>query len=85
MTLGLISVIGAFVCYLPILLSPFALMKGRRVLREIDAEPGRWSGRDTANTGYIMGIIGTVLLALVIVILIAVIAIFFAVENNAGN
>ena len=37
---------------------------GASAVREIDAAPGRYGGRDQANAGRIMGIIGTVLLVL---------------------
>jgi hypothetical protein len=37
---------------------------GRKSMREIDASGGRLSGRGMAQAGYILGIIGTVLLAL---------------------
>ena len=46
------------------MLSPFAWAIGAKAVREIDATPGRYGGRDQANAGKIMGIIGTVLLVL---------------------
>ncbi len=64
MVLGIVSLIGLFICVFPILAAPFAWRIGGRVVKEIDAQPGRWSGREQAQAGRIMGIIGTVLLVL---------------------
>ncbi|WP_157551109.1 DUF4190 domain-containing protein [Nocardioides jensenii] len=80
LTLGLVAVIGAVFCVVPILLSPVAWIRGRAVLKEIDANPQRWSGRDLANTGYILGIVGTALLALGVIGVGGVIALFLATE-----
>ena len=62
--LGLVSLIGLFICLFPILAAPFAWRTGGRAVKEIDAQPGRWSGREQAQAGRIMGMIGTVLLVL---------------------
>ena len=45
-----------------------AIILGRGALREIDAEPGRYSGRGLANAGYICGIVGTVLSVIGIIV-----------------
>ncbi|MFC6011301.1 DUF4190 domain-containing protein [Nocardia lasii] len=50
--------------------APFAWIKGRKVLAEIDAGGGRVGGRSQANAGYIMGIIGTCMLALSVLIVV---------------
>ncbi len=68
MVLGIVGLVGiAFCGGLTLVLSPFAWAIGRKSVAEIDANPGRYGGRDKANAGKIMGIIGTVLLALGIV------------------
>ena len=64
LVLGMVSLIGLFVCLFPILAAPFAWRTGGRVVKEIDAQPGRWSGREQAQAGRIMGMIGTILLVL---------------------
>jgi hypothetical protein len=65
MVLGLIGLVGIMFCGgLTLVLSPFAWVIGGRAVKEIDANPGRYSGRDQAQGGRIMGIIGTVLLVL---------------------
>ena len=74
MVLGIGALGGMFVCGLPIVLAPFAWMIGGRVVKEIDANPGRCSGRDQAQAGRIMGMIGTGLLVLGVLAIVALIA-----------
>jgi hypothetical protein len=47
---------------------------GRNALREIDESQGRLGGRSTAQAGYILGIISTVIAALAVLVVIAVFA-----------
>jgi uncharacterized membrane protein YjgN (DUF898 family) len=58
LVLGIVAVV---VCGL---VGPFAWSVGRSTLAEIDASGGRWGGRGQAQAGYVLGIIGTVLLVL---------------------
>jgi hypothetical protein len=60
------------------LTGPFAWVIGARARREIDDNPGRWSGEDEVKVGYVLGIVGTVLLVL------AVLAIAFVVITIAS-
>lgn len=62
LVLGIVSIVGAFVCVLPILVAPFAWVIGGRATRDIDAQPGRWRGRELAEAGRVLGIVGTCLL-----------------------
>jgi len=71
--LGLVSLVGGFFCWLPILVGPFAWVVGARAKREIDANPGTYGGRDKANAGMIMGIVATALLALGLLAVAAVV------------
>lgn len=73
MVLGIGALGGMFVCGIPIVLAPFAWMVGGRAVKEIDANPGRYSGRDQAQAGRIMGMIGTGLLVLGAIALIGLI------------
>ncbi len=50
------------------LTSPFAWMKGQTALREIDANPDSYSGRNLAQVGRILGIIGTIVLVVLLVL-----------------
>lgn len=64
MVLGIIGLAGGFFCGLPIVLSPFALFLGLAAKKRIDASAGALTGRGNAQAGFILGIIGTVLLIL---------------------
>ena len=46
------------------LLSPFAWAIGGKAVREIDASQGALGGRQSAQIGYVLGIVGTVILGL---------------------
>lgn len=83
LVLGLVSLIGLFICLFPILAAPFAWRTGSRVVKEIDAQPGRWSGREQAQAGRIMGMIGTALLVLGIIAIIALVALLAVASNDA--
>jgi len=77
--LGLVSLIGGFACGLPIVVGPFAWSMGARARKDIDANPGQYSGRDRATAAMVMGMIATGLLALaLLVVVVAVIAIVAA-------
>lgn len=78
LVLGLVSLIGMFICLFPIVAAPFAWRTGSRVVKEIDAQPGRWSGRDQAQAGRIMGMIGTALLVLGVLALIGLVVLLVA-------
>ena len=71
LVLSLIGLAGVAFCGgITLVLSPFAWRTGARAVREIDANPGMYGGRDQANAGRIMGIIGTVLLVIGILLLV---------------
>ena len=83
MVLGIVGLVGIAVCGgITLVLSPFAWAIGRKSVREIDANPGRYGGRDRANAGKIMGIIGTVFLLIGIAAIVAVIALIAAVPDS---
>ncbi len=63
MVLGIVG-LTSVMCYITAVVAPFAWWVGAKAVREIDAEPTRYSGRGEAMAGKIMGIIGTVLLVL---------------------
>ena len=85
MVLGLVSLIGLFICFFPILAAPFAWRTGSRVVKEIDAQPGRWSGREQAQAGRIMGIIGTVLLVLGVLAIVGLVVLLFAAGGDVST
>ncbi len=83
MVLGIVGLVGIALCGgITLVLSPFAWAIGRKSVREIDANPGRYGGRDRANAGKIMGIIGTVFLLIGIAAIVAVIGLIAAVPDS---
>ncbi len=68
LTLGILSVVGLAV------VAPLAWYYGIATMRAIDREPGRWQGRGQAHAGLIMGVIGTVMLALGTALLLLIVA-----------
>jgi hypothetical protein len=84
MVLGIISLVGVALCGgLTLILAPAAWIVGAKSVREIDASAGRYGGRDRAQAGKIMGIIGTVLLALGILAIIAVVVLVIALGDGS--
>lgn len=75
MVTGVLSLVLGFFCAVGFLASPFALVMGLKSMRRIDAAGGRLGGRGNAQAGFIMGIVGTVVLALAILAFIAVVAV----------
>ena len=70
MVLGIVGLVGTFVCVLPVVLGPFAWATGAKVRREIDAEPQRWGGRGEGTAGFVLGIITTILLVLFVLFIV---------------
>jgi hypothetical protein len=77
MVLGIVAIAGGMLCYLPGLCAPFALVIGLKSLNAIKAQP-HLGGRSEAMTGFILGIIATLLL--VLSTLFVALMIWFAVE-----
>ena len=67
--LGLVGLVGAFIfCGVTLLVSPFAWGVGHSALKDIRASQGRIGGESQARTGMILGIVGTALLILAVVV-----------------
>ena len=75
MALGLVGLIGGFVCGLPILLSPFAWFVGPARSARSTPRAAMLGGRDKAMVGMVTGIIGTVLLALGVLFVLFIVGI----------
>ena len=56
-----LGILGVVCCSIA---APFAWSIGKKAVNEIDASGGRLGGRGQAQAGYILGIVGTVLLIL---------------------
>ena len=79
-----LGILGVVLCQV---IAPFAWSMGKRTLNEIDASQGRLGGRGAAQAGYVLGIVGTVLLGLSLVfILIYVVGMvaFFSTSGVSG-
>ena len=75
-----LGILGVVLCQV---VAPFAWVIGKRTLDEIDASQGRVGGRGAAQAGYILGIIGTVLLGLGLIFFL--IYIVFAIALIGGG
>ena len=75
-----LGILGIVICGF---VAPFAWRMGKRTVDEIDASQGQLGGRGSAQAGYVLGLIGTVLLGigLLIVVVYAIVAIV-AVSTN---
>jgi hypothetical protein len=74
MVLGIIGLVSIVVCAgFLLIVSPVAWVMGAKAVREIDSSPGRYGGRDRAQAGKILGIIGSVLLVLGVLAIILVV------------
>jgi len=67
LVLGLVSLVGGLMCIVPVLVSPFAWVTGVKARKEIRQSNGQMSGDGMATAGMVLGIIGTVVLALILI------------------
>jgi uncharacterized membrane protein YjgN (DUF898 family) len=74
-TVLVLGILGLVACSIA---APFAWVMGNNVVREIDASGGQLGGRSTANAGRICGIVGTVILGLSLLAIVAVIVVAVA-------
>jgi hypothetical protein len=68
-----LGILGLVACGI---VAPFAWALGKRTLDEIDAARGMVGGRSAANAGYILGIVGTVILSLSLLLLVGMFVMF---------
>lgn len=76
-----LGILGIVVCGV---IAPFAWVIGRNVLQEIDASNGTIGGRGVANAGYILGIVGTALLAIGVLVTAVVFGFLIIGAVNTG-
>lgn len=62
---GILSLVGISI------LGPFAWYMGNKAMQEIDANPAAYSDRSNVNVGRILGIIGSILLGLAVLAIVA--------------
>ena len=70
MVFGILGIVFGLSCGIGGLLGIPGIVQGRRARDEIDAEPGRYSGRSQAVAGIVTGTIGVVVAALAIVLIV---------------
>lgn len=67
-TVLVLGILGLVLCGV---LAPFAWIKGNNAKREMDAQPNiNWTNRGTVTTGRILGIVGTVMILLGMVLVV---------------
>jgi hypothetical protein len=84
MVVGIVSFVLACGYGIGLLGSPVAMVLGKVSLNRIDQSGGQLGGRGMAQAGFIMGIIGTILLALVIigVVIIVIVGVNGGFDDN---
>ena len=65
-----LGILGIVICGV---LAPFAWRIGKRTVDEIDASNGQLGGRGAAQAGYVLGLIGTILLVLGLVLVVVLV------------
>lgn len=68
----ILGILGIVVCGI---IAPFAWRMGKQTVTEIDASNGQLGGRGSAQAGYILGLIGTVLLGISVAIVLIVLVV----------
>lgn len=81
MIVGIAALVLASCYGFGLLAAPVALFMGRASMKRIDASGGQLGGRGMAQAGFILGIIGSVLLVLAIIVVI----LFIVVLASSGS
>jgi uncharacterized membrane protein YjgN (DUF898 family) len=75
---GILSLVGIQI------MGPIAWVMGSKALKEIDANPAAYSDRGNVNAGRICGIIGTVLMILTVLFIIAYVIFLFVILGSVA-
>lgn len=79
MIVGIVGIaLGFFTMGLGFVASPVAMVMGMRAKRRIDDSAGTLGGRGMAQAGFVLGLIGTVLLVLAILLVVGLVVLAFA-------
>ena len=81
----ILGILGLVLCQV---VAPFAWSTGKKTVNEIDASGGRLGGRSQAQTGYVLGIVGTVILiagaGLMVVYLVFIVLVFGVAASGSS-
>jgi hypothetical protein len=77
-----LGIVGLLVCQL---VSPFAMSMGRKAMREIDESGGTLGGRGSAQAGWILGLVGTILIGITLLFTAAFIVFAVVAGNNTNS
>jgi len=79
-----LGILGVVICGV---IAPFAWRMGKQTVDEIDRSNGQLGGRGQAQAGYVLGIIGTVLLGigLLFIVLVVVLALAGALTSTVNT
>ena len=75
---GILGIVLGVSCGIGGLLGIGGIVLGRKARNEIDAQPGRYSGRSQAAAGIVTGVIGVVIAIVVVIIFAAIVVTGFA-------
>ncbi len=81
-TVLVLGILGLVLCQV---LSPFAWSMGNKAQKEILANPGAYSGDSEVNAGRILGIVGTAILGLALLFLVAMLVIGIGIFATAAS
>ncbi|MCL8024566.1 DUF4190 domain-containing protein [Nocardioides bruguierae] len=84
LVLGIVGLALGLMCGLGFLASPVAWVLGARARRAVRREPDRWGGTGEATAGMVLGIIGTVFLALGLLAIVFFVVLAVAVPTSSG-
>ena len=80
-----LGILGLVLCQV---IAPFAWSTGKKTVNEIDASGGRLGGRSQAQTGYVLGIVGSVILiagaGLMVVYLVFIVLVFGVAASGSS-
>jgi hypothetical protein len=81
-TVLILGILGIVMCQLA---APVAWIMGNKALEEIDRDPLRYSNRSNVNLGRILGMVGTIILAVGAVGMVLYFILIFAVIGASGT
>lgn len=81
-TILILGIVGIVVCQVT---APFAWVMGKRALEEIDHSGGQIGGRSQVQAGYVLGIVGSVILGIGVLLGLVYLVLIIAVFAGASS